>query len=516
MYSIIPEPLCINYSGEIFKKPYFVKIVDNTNCPNLDNFLLAISKSFICLSEESTFVIELTFDSKCKNKEGYSINCSKDGMIVTAATSVGIFYALKTVEQLLLSSKMYECKIVDEPLYEYRGFMLDVGRYFYTVKNVKEMIDWCAIHKLNYFHLHLTEDQGWRIQIDKYPLLTSIGSSRTHTNFDTLPHSGFYTKEDIKDIVSYAKDNYITVIPEIDMPGHMRSAIASYSHLSCFDRKLPVATHWGVKYDILCAGKDSTYEFCFDVLNEIVEMFDSPYIHIGGDEAPKLRWSLCPHCKEKMLQENLASEDALQDYFTAKMSDALKEKGRKTIVWYDKTSENSINDKVIAQYWGGAKADDNLNKKVNNGLKIINSNSSAYYIDLPYGRVPLYNTYNSDPTIGLDNPTNIIGLEATLWTEYVPDMIKAKKMTFPRLGAFAEICWTPIENRDYHRFLEKISDYKKFISQYGIEMIDEKVYNPNKIRGFFQKLWFERRQLTWEGLHNIIDNAKVKREASKK
>lgn len=239
--------------------------------------------------------------------EAYRIEVSEQEICISSAGEAGLFYALQTLKQILLTNgcKIPSLSINDAPLYHYRGFMLDVGRYFYPVEEVKHFLDLMAVHKLNIFHWHLTEDQGWRVEIKKYPRLTEFGSKRSHTNFGFRPHSGFYTQEDIREVVAYAHSKYIKVIPEIDMPGHMQSAIACYPELSCFNRSLPVATHWGVKHDILCAGKESTYQFIFDVLDELIPLFPDGYFHLGGDEVVKMRWQLCPHCQAFMKKDRI-------------------------------------------------------------------------------------------------------------------------------------------------------------------------------------------------------------------
>lgn len=265
--------------------------------------------------------------------EGYVLDIDEK-IKISAGSEAGFYYALQTLKQLLQENpdELPKLKIDDYPRFSYRSFMLDVARYYYPVTDIKKLIDVIAMLKLNYLHLHLTEDQGWRVQIDRYPLLTEKGSKRSHTNFNNKPHEGFYTKQDIKEIVDYARQKYVKVVPEIDMPGHMVSAISCYKHLGCFDREIEVATHWGVKHDILCAGKNSTMEFVKGVLDEIFEMFPDGYVHIGGDEAVKTRWNLCPNCKKKM-DELGVDANGLQSYFMNEVASYVKENGKTAIVW---------------------------------------------------------------------------------------------------------------------------------------------------------------------------------------
>ena len=295
MIKLIPEPTKIIYGEGFFTAE---KKAEKADAPEfilneLDEFFYS-SKTEQTLEIISSIQVNLGKEYSYLGDEGYCLTINKSAIIIEALKENGAFYAVQTLKQILFQcgEKIPVMTIEDFPRFSYRGFMLDVGRYFYTVEEVKKFLDLMALHKLNTFHFHLTEDQGWRIEIKKYPLLTQKGSRRSHTNFGFIPRSGFYTQEQIKEIVSYAHSKFIRVIPEFDIPGHTVSAIACYPYLSCFDRKLKVATHWGVKHDILCAGKESTYKFVFDVLDEIAELFPDGEIHIGGDEAYKMRWNI--------------------------------------------------------------------------------------------------------------------------------------------------------------------------------------------------------------------------------
>lgn len=274
------------------------------------------------------------------------------------------------------------------------------------------------MHKLNVFHWHLTEDQGWRIEIKKYPLLTEIGSKRSHTNFGCKPHKGFYSQKEIKEVIDYCHKRYIKVIPEFDIPGHMVSAIAAYPYLSCFDRKLKVATHWGVKHDIICAGKESTYQFVYDVIDEITELFTDGYFHMGGDEAVKTRWKICPHCQQTIKDSGLSNEEELQQFFMSKINRYLKKKNITSMMWnWDAVNHAKYLDKdIVWQFCGTANANITA-EEINSGRKIVNASAFPYYLDFPYGWNSLRQTYEYNPIIeGVlkVNESNIIGVEAPL------------------------------------------------------------------------------------------------------
>ncbi|MCD7796428.1 MAG: beta-N-acetylhexosaminidase [Clostridiales bacterium] len=420
---------------------------------------------------------------------------------ITAGDESGQFYALQTLKQIFFQSdfNVVSLEVRDKPVCTVRGFMLDVGRYFFSVDDVKTIIRRMAYHKLNLFHFHLTEDQGWRIEIKKYPLLTSKGSIRRRTNFNRTAYGGFYTQKEIKEIVDYAHSFCIKVMPEFDVPGHSRAAIACYPKLSCFERELPVADHWGVKHDVLCAGKASTMEFVKGVLDELFEMLPDEYIHIGGDEVPKHRWNLCPECNKKMSELGLKNADELQAWFMNTVKDYCASHGKKAFMWsWDFDAVDLLdNDLGIT----------NCSDNSCNDREFIDASASACYIDLPYGRISL------DDTIRHKIPSGkCLGIETTLWTEFVPDMHKADMMTYPRLGAVCEIGWNGECPQD---FIKKLDFYYSYLSRCGCESSPLVTANPSKIRGAAQNIWFERRQLTWQGLTNIIDDKKTEKLAKK-
>ena len=491
---------CICVQGEIS---------DFAKC-ELENFIK--EKTNLSLDNAGYKIEFLVVDEK-RNNEWYYIDVKNDNMTVKAVCEEGVYRAIQTIKQIL-SQDMYVSVVEDEPGNAFRSFMLDVGRYFYPVEHIKKIIDYISLFKFNYFHFHLTEDQGWRFESKKYPKLTEIGSKRSHTNFGIKKEEGFYTQSELRDIVDYCHKRFIKVIPEIDIPGHTMSALACYPELSCFNRKLKVSTHWGVKFDIMCAGKDFTYKFCKDILDELCEIFTDEYIHIGGDEAPKKRWELCDNCNAKLKELGLDNMEQLQLYFANYMAEHLKSKGKQTIMWYNKFDENDkiVPDKdIILQFWG-TKKDTEFCDVVNSGRRVITSNSSGYYIDLPYGYITLDDSYNTQGVTGIENTKSLFGYETCLWTEYVKDIKKAKFNMFPRVLAISEVFWAGEKAKDYDGFKTKLPLFNEYLKKFDVKMPRRGIYNPNPIRKFFSKLCFEKRQLVWQGLYLTIDNFMLKRK----
>ncbi len=302
-------------------------------------------------------------------REGYRLTVTPEAVTVIASGLAGIFYGIQSLRQLLpiqieerrLVSGMdwrVACLVItDQPRFPWRGFMLDEGRHFQGRETVLQTLDLMALHKLNIFHWHLTEDQGWRIEIKKYPRLTEIGSKRLGTRngftagkHDCIPHGGFYTQAQVREIVAYAAKRYITIVPEVEMPGHSVAALAAYPELSCTGGPFEVATHFGIFPDIYCAGKEATFVFLQDVLDELLELFPSPYIHIGGDEAPKKRWKECPDCQRRIRDEGLKDVHALQVYFTNRIAAYLDSKGRHTLGW-NEILQDGLAESAVVQFW---------------------------------------------------------------------------------------------------------------------------------------------------------------------
>lgn len=497
MLKFVPQPQKTEITG---KNTYKINHIGFNNCI-LEN---CVKEEFIkfCALPKGNDNIYFKEDKRLDNEEYILIT----GKIITVyySSAAGQLYALQTLKQLFLqcSFEIPEIKITDKPKYKIRGFMLDVGRYFFPVNDIKKFIEIMAMHKLNLFHFHLTEDQGWRIEIKKYPLLTEIGSKRTHTNYNHTPHGGFYTQEEIREIVEYAHSFCIKIMPEFDIPGHSMAAIASYNNLTCFPRKLSVSTHWGVKHDVLCAGKESTFEFVKNVIDELCELFPDEYIHIGGDEVPNHHWDFCPNCTKRREDLGLNNSDELQYWFMNRMKNYCKTKGKQVFMWNWGLSESDMLDTDI-----GFTLCDKCS--VSQERVYIDTVLSAYYLDMPYGYVSLKQCSDYKPS----DDKNCLGIEGSLWSEYVPDMSKAQRMMFPRLSAICESAWTG--DCSYKKIKDKSDFYLSYLKKLNFEYISIKKSNPEGLKKILSILWFEKRQLTWQGLSNIFRDKKIEKIANK-
>lgn len=425
-------------------------------------------------------------------KEAYSIEILPEKIKVLAGGAEGAFYACQTLRQackVFIGEKQdffpVCCgKIEDAPRYVHRGFMMDVARHFFGIEKVKQTLSMMALYKLNVFHFHLTDDQGWRIEIKKYPLLAQKGSVRKSTQLNadkskrdnsTYGENCYFTQEQIKEIVEYAKKLHITVIPEIEMPGHLVAAIACYPFLSCEAKEIDVSQDWGILDSVGCCGKEEFVDFVKDVVDEVCQLFPAPYFHIGGDEVPKNKWKDCPHCQQKIKEENLADEDDLQGYFTAVMGEYLAKKGKRLIGWNEILNSPRVLPDTIIQWWtptGGKKA----KAWVDGGGKAILCKWNNFYLDHDYAIRPLSKTYCFEPSdLGIRREDNVLGIEAPLWAEYVRDEKKFDFSLYPRLQALAENAWSKKSNKNYSDFKLRLSDSKKMMKQKNIGYANEKV-----------------------------------------
>ena len=402
--------------------------------------------------------------------EGYAINCGKPGVAISAPKLAGLFYGVQTLRQLLppqieSRNKVADVKwtapcveIRDWPRFKYRGFMLDSCRHMQSIDTIKRQIDLMALYKLNRFHWHLTEDQGWRIEIKKYPKLTEIGAYRSETMGDGKRYGGFYTQDQIRDIVQYAADRYITIIPEIDMPGHMCAALASYPNLGCTGGPYAVRTKWGIEHDVLCMGNPETFEFVKGVLDEVCDLFPSDVIHIGGDECPRDRWKDCEKCQAKMKELGLKDEDGLQNYFTHWVAQYLETKKRRLQGWNEIMKGGDLPQTSIVHVWNN---DNDAAIAAKSGRDVVYSRTSFLYFDYPWERVPMAKVYACDPVpadLSGDEAKHILGLQANLWTEHRPTDKSCDEFTWPRLAAMAEVAWSSAEKRDYAEFLSRMKN----------------------------------------------------------
>ncbi|MDR3297674.1 MAG: family 20 glycosylhydrolase, partial [Prevotellaceae bacterium] len=446
--------------------------------------------------------IVCTLNPKLKGDEAYKLKVQKNKIQVEAKTPRGIFYALQTVRQLLpqqieagrlvrdVAWAVPCLEVEDAPRYGYRGLLLDVARHFMTKQEVMRYIDLLAYHKLNTFHWHLTEDQGWRIEIKKYPKLTKTGAFREQTRegyidkngkkqgmWDNKRHGGFYTQEEVKEVLAYAAKRFVNVIPEIDMPGHMLAALAAYPELSCSGGPFRVEGRWGVHNDILCAGKDTTFAFMENILTEIVELFPSHYIHIGGDEAPKVRWKHCCDCQAKIKALGLKDEHELQSYFITRIEKFLNSKGKKIIGW-DEILEGGLAPDATVMSWRGVKGGIAAAKQHHDVIMTPNSHLYLNYCQIssktePYcnNMIALETAYSYDPTpaeLTPDEAKYILGVQGNMWTEHTPTFDHVLHMAYPRAAAVAEIGWSPKEQKNYNSFITRLQQVAKRYEAMGI------------------------------------------------
>ncbi len=428
--------------------------------------------------QKNYIIFKLVQDTSL-GKEGYELLITGDTVLAKANTEHGIFYSYITLKQILLDKSINDNKkgilpavyIKDKPIFGWRGFELDCGRHFFSVETIKKYLDYLAFYKLNTFHWHLTEDQGWRIEIKKYPELTKIGAYR-HETPDSI-YGGYYTQEQIKEVVKYAEERFINVVPEIEMPGHCSAALATFPELSCRGERIEVPSGFGVFADVYCAGNEKTFKFLEDVLSEVIELFPSKYIHIGGDEVPKNRWKECPKCQMRIKKEHLKNEEELQSYFIKRIEKFLNSHG-KTIIGWDEILEGGVAPSAVVQSWRGYEG--GIEAANQDHFVIMSPNSYVYFNSSVKG-INLRKAYSFDPIpqeLDSSKVNFILGSECCLWSEYIPDEKRLDYQAFPRLLAFSEVLWS--NKKDYENFksrLEKqynILDYFKV--NYGPESED--------------------------------------------
>lgn len=493
MFSVIPEP----YKFQIKSQEIAFTLSDGISVCFCDKAQRAEQElrefienvmGFECLGT-SAKTITLKIDKALEKEESYKILVEKDRILIYAFDERGSFYATQTLKQLFYEGKgeLEEIEIYDFPQYKYRAFMLDVARYFFSVEAVKLFIDALALHKLNVLHLHLTDDQGWRVELYSKLLLAQIGGFRPYTNLNKTPHGGFYSKEDIEEIISYAENRFITVIPEISQPAHTLSAVAAYPFLSCDEKEVEVATSSGT-YNGLCIGKESTFEFMKEVLDEVGEMFPSKIIHIGAEYVPSKKREDCKLCVDLMKKEGLKDQRELHFYYVKKIGEYLKSKGYEVIVRC-KSEDIGLLSKAFIFELCEESADKNKTKlkAEREKIRVINAFSDAWDLEKPYGEINLKDAYEKS-VLKKDENTYTLGAEAFLYTNYVPSMKKAGKLVFPRLCAFSESVWSGENKKDFHKFQEKLSSYEKLLKTLPFDYTSQKKSMPSSLRKMAEKL----------------------------
>lgn len=506
-FNIIPRPQQVNVSNDApFTLSAKTVISLGTNSQDMKrnaNMLASYIEQAtgirpaIGKSKNGTAIV-LTIDKTIANAEGYKLDADAKQIRIAGASAAGVFYGIQTLRKSLphVNGKASKVSIpavhiADAPRFAYRGTHLDVSRHFVTADSVRQFIDMLALHNINRFHWHLTDDQGWRIEIKKYPLLTQIGSKRAQTvighnsgKYDGKPYSGFYTQKQIRDIVKYAADRYITIVPEIDLPGHMQAALAAYPDMGCTGGPYEVWQKWGVSDNVLCAGNDKTLTFIDNVLKEITKLFPSKYIHVGGDECPKTQWQKCPKCQARIKALNLeakdghSAEERLQSYIITHASNYLKSLGRNTIGW-DEILEGGLAEGATVMSWRGESGGIAAAKQHHDVVMTPNSYLYFdYYQSLDKaneplaigGYLPLETVYSYEPMpkeLTADEARHIIGVQANIWTEYMPTFKQMQYMALPRLAALSEVQWSQPALKDYTSFTNRLTEFTHLYDRLG-------------------------------------------------
>jgi hexosaminidase len=485
-YAVVPQPQSIQMQkGEPFVLNGEVQILAADGLQQEAEFLQAYLKDVIGLSlpiaqkrAKKVTYIELAVLPKVTVKEGYVLSINKKGISIVGGSAAGVFYGIQTLRKSLEpgteSSEFAAAVITDAPRFSWRGMHLDCSRHFFSVSFVKKFIDLLALHNMNVFHWHLTDDQGWRLEIKKWPKLITVGSQRSGTIIgtnsdidDEMPYGGYYTQAEAREIVAYAVARHITVVPEIDMPGHMLAALASYPELGCTGGPYQVGHYWGVYKDVLCVSNPRVYEFVEDVLTEVMDIFPSEVIHIGGDETPTEKWEQCPKCK---------ALKGKQAHFTQRVFNFLTSKGRRALGW-DEILDGCPQDAMIMSWRGtapGAKA-------AEAGHDVVMTPTTFCYFDYQQvedtqfepsrcgGFIPIEKVYALDPapdSLSVEARSHILGAQANLWTEYMTNEKMVEYQALPRMSALAEVQWTQPEHKDYNAFLQRLTRLTTLLERY--------------------------------------------------
>lgn len=451
--------------------------------------------------------IRLVLDKKVSGEEAYTIMVDKKGVTIAGSTPKGVFYGVQTLRKSLPVGaatvvRLPSVKISDSPRFVHRGMMLDCSRHFFPLEFVKRYIDLIAMHNMNVFHWHLSDDQGWRIEIKKYPELTIKGSRRSGTVIgyntaldDSIPYGGYYTQEQAREIVEYARQRYVTVIPEIDMPGHMLAALATYPELGCTGGPYEVGHRWGIYKDVLCVGNDKIYDFCEGVLDEIMQIFPSKLIHIGGDETPTEVWEKCPKCIKRAEDNNMTVKQ-VQSYFTYRIEKYVNSRGRRIIGW-DEILGGDISQSAVIQSWRDTK---HGRIAAEAGHDVIMSPTSHCYFDysqadeknskyeptLCGGYIPVEKVYAFEPcdeNLSESSRPHILGVQANIWAEYLLYPNQVEYQALPRMAALAEVQWTS-GKKDYQAFLKRLNRLVSFYDLYKLT--------------YAKHLWPDRITSPWE------------------
>lgn len=512
-YNVVPLPSSIqNVKGEAFVVNANTRVVypaGNADLQRDAEFLAEYihEATNIKVSVDTKVTkncIRLAINSKIQGEEAYQLSVGKKGIVIAGSTGKGVFYGVQTLRKSLPIGKMEAVelpavKIADAPRFGYRGMMLDCSRHFFSIGFVKKFINMLALHNMNVMHWHLTDDQGWRIEIKKYPRLTTIGSKRSGTVVghnsmadDSLEYGGFYTQEEAREIVRYAAERYITVIPEIDMPGHMKAALAAYPELGCTGGPYEVGHRWGIYTDVLCLGNEKVYDFCQDVLAELMDIFPSKYIHIGGDETPTTRWQACAKCQAVAKEHGLNAKN-MQGYFTNRIEKFVNSRQHSIIGW-DEILEGDINESATIMSWRGTQNGEKASEK---GHDVIMSPTTYCYFDfqqtdkeVKYEPSLCNNCITVEKLYGFEPcPDNLseaakkhmLGVQANVWTEYITCPSTLEYYIMPRMAALAEVQWVN-GAKDFEAFKTRLTrltnTYELYHWNYAKHLWPERMVSP--------------------------------------
>ncbi len=513
--AIVPKPVMLETTGGDFTITAKTKILvenDSSDAAGAGKYLagmfyrgtglnLPVGRLTGGISTRDAIVLTTKGADARLGSEGYRLNVTDDSISIVAQEGAGLFYGVQTLLQLLppqvfsqdhtnkrISWTVPCVQIEDKPRFRWRGLHIDPARHFQKKEDVLRFIDTMVLHKFNVLHFHLTDDQGWRIEIKQYPKLTEVGAWRKEDGFGLDPkalsffdekgrYGGFYTQKDIQEIVAYAAARYITVVPEIEMPGHALAALAAFPELSCTVGPFEVACGGGIFKDVYCAGNDQVFEFLDNVLAEVIELFPSKYIHVGGDECPKDRWKNCPKCRQRIKDEGLKDEHELQSWFISRIERFLNSKG-KTIIGWDEILEGGLAPNAAVMSWRGMSGGIAAAKA---GHDVVMTPTSHCYLDYYQakgnepkaigGFLPIETVYSLEPVpeeLTEDQKKHILGVQGNLWSEYIPNLSHLEYMAYPRACALSEVAWTPAEKRDWNDFESRLIHHLTRLSERGV------------------------------------------------
>lgn len=536
--NFIPKPVEVNAIDKKFSlHPKTVIVANNTNSFEVQFLKESIKQQTgLELTVKNSHGIGsrihliLESESQFPNKEAYQLNILLDRAVIYASTNQGLFYGIQTLLQLIPFStnvKQIEVDnfiIADVPKFQWRGMHLDVSRHFFPKDFIKKYIDYLAMYKMNTFHWHLTDDQGWRIEIKKYPKLTEVGAWRngsmighyTDQTFDDIRYGGFYTQEEIKEIVAYAKERHITIVPEIEMPGHALAALASYSEFSCTGAPFEVGKSWGVFEDVFCP-KEETFSFLENILTEVIALFPSEYIHIGGDECPKTRWKSCSHCQKRIKDENLKDENELQSYFIQRIEKFVNNKGRKIIGW-DEILEGGLAPNAAVMSWRGTEGGIAAAKQKH--FVVMSPGSHCYFDHYQgepknepiafggYTNVEKVYSFNPIPKEFSDEESKyILGAQANVWTEYINTTEHVEYMLMPRMAALSEVLWGTSNPSNYKEFEKRLIQHFEMYEKKGINYSKAIFEVTSKVQPAENGVIFELKSVNPNGIKYTTDSS---------